>query len=409
MTTLVIGGGASGLISAINASSLNNEVIILDRNSSCGKKILVTGNGHCNYFHEGIESTNYHSEYPNLEKIINNENLDRTLTFLNNIGIVPKIKNGYYYPYSNQAVSVLNALMNEVNKRGIKVINNTFVTNLKKENNTFIIMTNNGEFKASQVVIAVGGSSYPKSGSDGNFYSILENLGHKIIKPLPALVGLTVKNNIKELKGIRADVELTLFEDGREVKKEVGELQHNENGISGICVMQLSSSVVRGLEQNKQEEIHVNYVKDIAKNKEEFLAYLYEQNKKVGNSKVTHLLDQVLNYKLTNYFLKSLSIPDIKLNNIEKNKLISLCEIVTDFKLVINGSNDFSSSQVTSGGVSLDDVELITIESKRVSNLYFCGEVLDVDGDCGGYNLAFAFLTGLLVGNSIRSKVNAKN
>lgn len=122
MKTIIIGGGASGLVAAINASNKDNAVIILERNNNCGKKILVTGNGHCNYFHEDISKNNYHSEYKDLKILINEKNIDNTLRFLNSIGIVPKIKDGYYYPYSNQAVSVLNALLDEVNKRKIKIL-----------------------------------------------------------------------------------------------------------------------------------------------------------------------------------------------------------------------------------------------------------------------------------------------
>lgn len=405
MITIIIGGGASGLVSAINAKCPNNDVIILERNNSCGKKILVTGNGHCNYFHTDITSTNYHSFSP-LDDLITKENITNTLNFLNNIGIVPKIKNGYYYPYSNQAVSVVNALMNEVTKRGIKVITNTFVTNLRKEKDTFIVTTNNGEFTCDNVVISVGGSAYPKSGSDGNFYNILKDLGHKIVKPLPALVGLTVQNNIKELKGVRTDALVTLYEDGQELRKEEGEVQHNENGISGICVMQLSSEAVRGLEENKQEEIHINYVKDIASNKNKFYSFLEKHDK---NSKISSILDQVLNYKLTNYFLKSLNMKDEKIQKLEKDKLLSLCEMITNFKLIINGNNGFNLAQVTSGGVSLDEVNHLTLESKLISNLYFSGEILDVTGDCGGYNLAFAFLSGIIAGKSIRGKLNDQN
>lgn len=405
MKTIIIGGGASGLVAAINASNKDNEVIILERNNSCGKKILVTGNGHCNYFHEDISKNNYHSEYKDLKILINEKNIDNTLRFLNSIGIVPKIKDGYYYPYSNQAVSVLNALLDEVNKRKIKIFNNTFVKDIRKEANTFIIATNNGEYKADKVIVAVGGNSYPKSGSDGNLYKILEKLGHSIIKPLPALVGLITKENIKDLKGIRTEVMITLFEDGKEVRKEEGELQHNETGISGICVMQLSNRVVRGIENNKKEEISINYVKSLASNKEEFMNFLYTQNKLLGGTKISSLLDQVLNYKLTNYFLKILNIPNIKLEVIDKEKLIRLCEMITNFKLTIIGDKGFSSSQVTSGGVALSDVCLTSLESKHRSNLYFCGEVLDVSGDCGGYNLAFAFLTGVLAGNSAKDKI----
>lgn len=401
MKTIVIGGGASGLASAINASTFNNEVTILERNNTCGKKILVTGNGHCNYFHEDITKDNYHSEFKNLEYLINRENIDKTHTFLNNIGIIPKIKDGYYYPYSNQAISVINALMEEVNKRKIKVITNTFVNNIKKENNLFIVETNNGNYQADCVIVSVGGRAYPKSGSDGNLYKILEVLGHSIIKTLPALVGLKTSENLKELKGVRSEVEVSLEENGHIIKKEIGELQHNEDSVSGICIMQLSSKAIRGLEKNFQEEIRVNYVKDIAKNKEEFLNFLKKQNKLLGSPNIASLLDQVLNYKLTNYFLKKLNISNLELDKISLEILLTLCENITNFKLTIIGNNGFETAQVTSGGVDLNDININTLESKHVNNLYFCGEVLDVIGDCGGYNLAFAFLSGLIAGKSV--------
>ena len=402
MKTIVIGGGASGLVAAINASVFNNEIIILERNNSCGKKILVTGNGHCNYFHENITKDNYHSKYKELDNLINKDNLSKTLSFLNNVGIIPKIKNGYYYPYSDQAISVLNALMEEKNKKNnIKIYTNTFVSNIKKENELFIVETNNGEYHADKIIVSVGGASFPKSGSDGSLYRTLELFGHNIIKPLPALVGLKVKENVKELKGVRSEVEVTLLENDKVIRKEKGELQHNEDSISGICIMQLSSRAVRGLENNMQEEIHINYVKDIAENKEEFINFLKAQSKILGSPKITFILDQVLNYKLTNYFLKTLKIPNLPLDEISSLKLLSLCENITNYKLTIIGNNGFSSAQVTSGGVDLNDVNLKTLESKHLSNLYFCGEVLDVDGDCGGYNLAFAFLSGIIAGKSV--------
>lgn len=405
MKTIVIGGGASGLVAAINASYLNNEVIILERNNTCGKKILMTGNGHCNYFHEGITKDNYYSEFNNLKCIINKDNLDKTLNFLNSIGIIPKIKCGYYYPYSNQAISVLNALMDEVKRRNIKVVTDTLVTDITKVNDTFFVKTNNIEYQADIVIVSVGGSSYSKSGSDGNFYQLLEKLGHKIIKPLPTLVGLKVKENIRDLKGVRSEGVVTLVENEKVVRQEEGELQHNEDNISGICVMQLSNSAVRGLDNNLKEEIHINYVKDIAKNHEEFMEFLYTQDKLLKNPNIASILDQVLNYKLTNYFLKTLNIPNLPLDKISYEKIVSLCEYITNFRLTIIGDNGFDLSQVTSGGVNLNDVNLVTLESKIVNNLYFCGEVLDVTGDCGGYNLAFAFLTGLLVGCGIGDKI----
>lgn len=401
MRTIVIGGGSSGLIASIHAKTSTNEVIILERNYTCGKKILMTGNGHCNYFHTNITKDNYFSSYTMLENLINKENISKTLKFLDSIGIIPKIKDGYYYPYSNQAISVLNALTEEAKKKGVKIVTNTFVSNIKKENNLFIIETNNGEYQADKLIVSVGGLSYPKSGSDGSLYQILERLGHNIIRPLPALVGLKTKENVKVLKGVRSDALVTHFENGMMVRKEVGEIQHNEDSISGICIMQLSSKIVRGLDKNLEEEIHINYVHDIAKTKEEFLNFLYTQNKLLDGPLIASILDQVLNYKLTNYFLKTLKIPNLPIDKISYEKLLSLSENITNFKLTIIGDNGFSSSQVTSGGVSLSDININTLESKKVNNLYFCGEVLDVSGDCGGYNLAFAFLSGIIAGKSV--------
>ena len=255
MKIVIIGGGISGIITSINAKSDNNEVIILERNKEPLKKLLLTGNGRCNYYNDNQSIDNYHSTNKEvLEQILTIENINKVLDFYNKLGIIPKIKNGYYYPRSNQAVTIKNALLEKVKEKNIKIITDAYVNEIKKEKDKFIIKYNDEEIICDKVVISTGSSSYPKTGSDGNGYSLLEKY-HTIIKPLPALVPLIVKNKeLKQLSGVRCDAILELFEDDQYISKEEGELQITDDGISGICTFNLSSKISRGLEDGKKED-----------------------------------------------------------------------------------------------------------------------------------------------------------
>ena len=202
----IIGGGASGLTAAIKASRNGNDVTIFEKNNKLGKKILITGNGKCNYWNENQDINNYHSS-GDYTKIVNQMNLVKAHAFLDSIGIVPFIKNGYYYPNSNQAISVVNALVDEAINNGVKIITEE-VTDITKKDNKFVI---NNKYESDYVIIATGGKAAPKTGSDGIGYTLAEKLGHTILKPLPALVGLEVENNLKELSGIRVIGEVKLI------------------------------------------------------------------------------------------------------------------------------------------------------------------------------------------------------
>ena len=235
MKIIVVGGGCSGVVAAINAKNKDNEVVILERNNTLLKKLLLTGNGRCNYFNEIYSIDNYHSNNMDLvNDFISDKNITMSKEFFDNLGIVPKIKNGYYYPYSNQAVSIKDILVNEVNRLGIKVIYDTYVEDIEKEDK-FIIKTNNEEYICDKLILSTGSFAYPKTGSDGIGYSILEKLGHTIIKPVPALVQLNANSKyLKDWDGVRSDVYLELFEDGEYLTKEEGEIQFTNYGISGI-------------------------------------------------------------------------------------------------------------------------------------------------------------------------------
>lgn len=393
----IIGGGVSGLVAAI--ASTNNDITLLERNNVCGKKILSTGNGKCNYTNIDQDINHYHSSNSELiNKIINENNLNMMKEQLKKIGIIPKIKNGYCYPYSNQAVTFQNALNKEVENKNIKVITDTYVEEIIKDNNQFIIKTKNKNYIADKVIISTGGKAYPKSGSDGNGYDKLKSLSHSIIKPLPALVQLKTLENLKECNGVRSDVSISLYENDNLIKEEVGEIQFTDYGISGICAMQLSGLVSRKLDNKNNINITINFIPNICKTKIECINFIEELNNTTKNRNISELLDSILNYKITNYILKNNHIEDKNweyLTNVEKDLIISS---LINFKLNIIGTNSFEQAQVCSGGVPLTEINPNTMESLKIKNLYIIGELLDVDGDCGGYNLTFAIITGMLAG-----------
>ncbi len=401
---VIIGGGASGIVSSIYAKNDNNEVIVLERNSSPLKKLLMTGNGKCNYYNENQSLDNYHSNNMEIvEKIIIQENLDKVEELFNNLGIVPKIKNGYYYPFSNQATTIKNALEKFALKKGVIIKNNILVESIEKDNNKFIVKTNEKEIECDKLVISTGGCAYPKTGSDGMGYDFLKKLNHTIIKPLPALVQLLSDFKYKkEWQGIRTDVELELFEDKNYITKEEGEIQLTDYGISGICTFNLSHYVSRGLDKNKKEEININFVPFI----KTLITPWMDNFSKINKDKnIKELLEGILNYKLVNIILKISNIEEnVFYKDLTNEEKLRLCKNLKSMKINITGTKSFDSSQVCNGGVVLTEINEKTFESKIVNNLYIIGELLDINGNCGGYNLTIAWLSGILSGLDIGEK-----
>ena len=392
----IIGGGASGLTAAIKASRNGNDVTIFEKNNKLGKKILITGNGKCNYWNENQDLNNYHSS-GDYTKIVNQMNLVKAHAFLDSIGIVPFIKNGYYYPNSNQAISVVNALVDEAVNCGVKIINEE-VKDVIKKDNKFII---NNSYESDILIIATGGKAAPKTGSDGFGYEIAKKFGHNIIKPLPALVGLETEENLKDLSGIRFIGEVSLVINNEEIKKEQGEIQINEYGFSGIPVMQISSSAVKALDEGKNVSIRINYLPNIASDILGLRSFLKVQNKHLNNKTISQILDQLFNYKLANYLLKISKIDEHSvIDKLSNDELDLLCHNILNNSYKIVKDHGFDNAQTTSGGINLKEVNLDTLESLKEKNLYFCGEVLDVDGACGGYNLSFAWVSGLIAGDT---------
>ena len=387
MDVFVIGGGASGLAAAITAKRCGNNVTIIEKNNNLGKKLLLTGNGRCNYYNEDTSVSNYYSN-GDVSKIINDDNLSKLNKFYDSIGAVPRIKDGYFYPYSNTATAMQNSLVKEISVLGVKIINEEVMDITKTDR--FNIKTNLNTYRCDKVILATGGITYPKTGSTGFGYEILKKFGHNIISPRPALVPLITDENVKDWSGIRCTVDATLYVDNKVVAKQSGEAQLTEYGISGICIMNLS----RFVDTNMKNILCINFLPIVS----DLYEFIEDRNKKLKGRTLIELLEMVINYKLLYFIFKKIHLnTSIRWDELNGNEKKLLIDNITNYKLNITGVRGLDMGEVTSGGVVLEEVSE-SCESMKVPNLFITGELLDIDGICGGYNLINAFITGILAG-----------
>ena len=396
----MVGGGASGLIAAIKAAE-RQEVILIEGNDKCGKKLLLTGNGKCNYWNRNICVENYNQEAKDfLNIILSKENQKEVFTFLEQLGIYPKIKDDYYYPNSNQATSIRTLLMKELERRKVTIYYQFKVEEIQKQNNQFLIKSKDRTIIGDKVILATGSCAYPKTGSDGSSYQLASKLGHSIHPLTPALVPLVSNDKgIKEWDGIRCDAKIFVWIENQMQKEEQGEIQLTNYGISGICTLNISSIVTRNLKANKKVMVHINFLPDL---KISCYQFLTERNQKLPNDTIEELLESVFAYPLLFVLLKKAQIKkEDHWSNLSEKQKSQLANIIQCFPLEIVDSLSFDRSQVTSGGVPLEEINPQTMESMITPNLYLTGELLDVDGKCGGFNLAFAWISGYLAGKEI--------
>lgn len=381
MKIIIIGSGASGLAAGISLLRCGYDVTILERNNISGKKLLLTGAGRCNFFNSDQNIVHYHSSDKDiLAKIITSDNIRLVEDFITSLGIVPKVKDGYYYPFANQAYNMKEILERTYLDLGGKIKYNYLVEKIEKKNSLFLI---NDNISCDKLILATGSKAYKMTGSDGIGYQLAKKFNHHIVKVLPSLTSLITREKIN-LKGVRVDAKVTLYEDGVKVREELGQVQFTDYGLSGICIFNLSYYAVKGLNKNKKEVITIDLMP--------FMDKVSFKNKKVYD-----LLLGFLPNKMIDYILKTLDISkDVYYEDLSNDKKQELTKILKEMEFNIISYKEFDFSQVCSGGVSLREINPLTMESIFVKNLYIIGELLDVNGDCGGYNLTFAFLSGIL-------------
>lgn len=390
---VIIGGGASGIVAAIKASK-KHEVTLLERNDKLGKKILITGNGRANYWNTLIESKYYHTDdVMALEDVLSHK--DEVFSFLSSIGLYAKEIGNFIYPYSKSAASLRELLLYALQDK-VKIITNFKVQEIIKVGKEFHIKSKDGEcIKAEKLVVASGSKAMPKTGSDGSLYPILENLGHTLHPVLPSLAPLIAKHKVPSWEGVRVDASLTLHIDGEAVMQEEGEVQLTKNGISGICIFNVSGEASRALNKGSQVYITLHFLPFL----ENFAAFIRSRRTVMGNVSIEKSLESIFPYKLLFVLLEYASIErEKKLDLLSSEEIKRLERAITSFRVDI-ASADYEKAQVCTGGIPLKEIDVHTFESKKSKNLYIVGEILDVDGNCGGYNLAFAFISGYLAGS----------
>ena len=400
---LIIGGGVAGLTAAITLRKNNHEVWVLERNDRPLKKLLLTGNGKCNYWNQDQAITHYHSTTEELlPELITSTRQQAVVDFFASIGIMPRIKNGYYYPFSNQASSVVESLYLSAKEQGVNFLTNLLVDEVVYQNNQFMVNPKKEKLIGDTLIITTGSMAYPKTGSDGIGYKLAEAFGHYIVPVMPALVQLKMKeNDLKDWKGIRCEARLESLVNGKVIQEESGELQLTEYGISGICTLNISSKLARSLVAGDKVEVAIHFLPWLF-TKQEVRMYLENRACLFPNRTLEELLETILPYKLVHVLFNHYKVDfKKKWNMLTHQEQDTVSRFLFCHTIEIIGTNSFDQAQVCSGGVALTEVNLDSLESKKQKDLYFAGEILDVNGDCGGYNLGFAFLSGILVGKKV--------
>lgn len=408
---IIVGGGASGLMAAIVAKDFGIDVAIIEGNDRIGKKILVTGNGRCNITNSNIAFpyTNFHSENDDFfQETLNNFTIEDTKSMFISLGLpLTELENGKMYPKSLQASSVIDIFRMALDDRNIPLYANCKINSISK-GNIFTLDTNNEEyrrFSSNKLILSCGGKSASKTGSDGSGYKLGKSLGHSIIETLPGIVQLKLDYpHLKALAGIKFDGAVSVLINDKVKFTDVGEVLFTDYGISGPPVLQLSSHVSKAL--NNREKVTIRVDMFPYESKEDVENFLATHFSIFSHREISNTLIGVINKKLVSTILKEVGIKDIHLpcSNIDWKSTDRLINKFKQWDFNCIGTNGFPNAQVTVGGINTREVNNLTLESKIVKDLYFCGEILDVHGDCGGFNLQWAWSSGYLAAKSAANK-----
>lgn len=401
---IIVGGGASGIMAAITAKDMGADVAIIEGNDRVGKKILTTGNGRCNISNKNVTSKRYHSENTGFcNNILDTFNTNNTLDFFSSIGLpIIALEEGKMYPMSLQSSSVIDILRFAMDERNIPIYLNNKIRQIKYLNEGFKLFTNAEEiYECRKLILTCGGKSAPATGSDGSGFNIAKELGHNIITPIPALVQLKLNYPyLKALSGIKFDGIVKLKIDNIDVQEESGEILFTDYGISGPPVLSLSRNAAKALLIKKKPKLMVNIMYDM--NDNDLLEFIECRYALFSNRSIHDLFIGIINKKLISTFLKEAEITDIHKPciNLSFNEKNSIFKLLHCWEFEITGTTSFSNSQVTAGGIDTKEVNNITLESNIIPHLYFAGEILDIDGDCGGFNLQWAWSSGFVAGKN---------
>jgi predicted Rossmann fold flavoprotein len=404
----VIGGGSSGLIAAIGAARSGAQVMLLERKDRVGKKLLATGNGRCNLTNSDSALSRFHGGDPAfIAAVLERFSAERTVDFFENLGIVCKTeREGRIFPHSEQASAVLDVLRWELARLEVDVRTGHEVRQIiPRERGFGLSLALGGELEAGRVILAAGGKAGPQFGSDGSGLRLAAALGHRLVDPVAALVPLRLRADfLRKLKGVSFEA-CGEVRCGEEIlRSEAGEFLFTDSGISGLPVLQLSRSAAVALKQNKVPCIVLDLFP--GSGLDELDAALEIRFRRQGHKSLADGLVGMLNKRLIPIVLSEAGVDNHALLGKEFSMAARtrLARLLKNWSLTISGTMPWPEAQVTAGGVALDEVDASTLQSRLVPGLYFCGEILDVDGDCGGFNLQWAWSSGYVAGCSAASR-----
>lgn len=403
----IVGAGASGLAAAVSAARQNPDaqIVIYEQKDKIGKKILATGNGRCNLTNRFMDSSCYHSDDKQiLDTVLSRFGYEETIGFFRQLGLITKNRGDYVYPRSDQAASVLQAFQRELSRQKIEIQTGASVKDIQKTGTGFRFLAGQKICHADRVILACGGKASPALGSDGSGYALAKSLGHTLSPVVPALVQLKVKQNpFQKAAGVRTSARVTARVCGQEAASDEGELQITAYGISGIPVFQISRFLSKAIARRQRASVVIDFVPEWSP--DELTALLYELKTCGAVQTAGDLLNGLFPDKLVPCLLKQADIPAGKhVSSVSGRQISALAGLCKSNSLIISDTTGFEHAQVCAGGVRTSQVNPYTMESLYTDGLYITGELLDVDGICGGYNLQWAWATGYIAGISASGK-----
>ena len=424
MDCIIVGGGAAGMAAAISAREHGAEsVLLLEKNDCLGKKLKQTGNGRCNFTNRNMQESCFRSESKNfISSFLKRFSFSDCIDFFHSLGVLEKYRGEYVYPHSDQAKSLVLSLEKRLGELAVLVKLSAEVESISYAEGRSAILPEEKDGESSglfqvqfadresgersivrgkALLLTTGGLAMPASGSTGDGYTFAKQFGHTLVRPVPSLCPIfTEEKYTKIWAGVRTDCRLSLFDGEELLYQDKGELQCTDYGISGIVVFQCSRLVANLLERKRKSRLFLSFLPEYEE--ESFYSYLLTRKREYKNRLGRDLLLSILPDKLSYVLFQKASFPEEKkLQEIPEEKIKELCRMLFHFPFIPSAVSDFSRAQCTAGGVSLSQLDYDSLESLCCKGLYFAGEILDVDGICGGYNLHFAFGTGKIAGEAM--------
>lgn len=409
----VIGGGAAGFAAAISCARVldrKDKIVIIEQQARTGRKLLATGNGRCNITNRNVGPEHYYGDRQIINTVINSFSPSDSEKFFGEMGILFRDDDeGRVYPYSNQAATVLDCMRAECSRLGVEELCDFSISSVKKENGLFVITSADMTIKAEYVVMATGSQASPLLGSNDSGYRLLHSLGIESTPLYPSLSPVYTKEKYKNLKGVRAKGNISLIADNKVIKKRSGEVQFTDYGLSGICVFEISRFVNEFFMLGKISDKKVNEIKLSVDVMSEYsfsdlCVYLQKCKKIFAESKAIDILSGALNKKLSRSITEYCRLSNKPCKSLTDSDIKRIAGAVKNFVFTPIISDGYKSAQVSAGGINSQYIYPETLMSRKIKNLFICGELLDVDGDCGGYNLHFAFGSGIIPSKTIGNK-----